>query len=396
MYDTQFYYSFPKEKIMIAEDKMEKARTILILDHYFFGHLTMKLTLAENDNCPTAMTDGNRLVYSPQYIDTLSIQKCVGLNAHEVMHCAMGHFWRGGDKDPKGWNIACDYEINGILLKENFELPDGALYNPAYDNLSAEQIYNRLPKTGKKGGKKGKEGEADEQSNDMDPGKCGGVMQAKGTKEEQKELSAEWKSATSQAAQMAKKQGLLPGHLEIPINDVLNPPLPWYILLRDFVEKTARTDYNFLRPNRRYISGGIILPSLISEELSEVCIVIDTSGSTYSIQGDFAKEVSAVLASYQTTIRLIYCDAQVHSEEVYATHDLPIKLKPIGGGGTSFIPAFEYIEKKGYTPSCMLFLTDLYGTFPPKEPAYPVMWITPNEDKAPFGMTVKFNSPQNV
>jgi len=383
---------------MNAKDKMDKARTILILDHYFFGHLTMKLSLSESDWCETAMTDGERLVYSPKYVDTLELQKCVGLNAHEVMHCAMGHFWRGEGKDHTKWNMACDYEINGILLKEKFELPDGALFDSAYDDLSAEQIYHRIPDTGG-GGKDGKEKEGkgqDGQGNGSDPGKCGGVMQGKGNKNEIEEKKAEWKSSVAQAVQMAKRQGLMSNNLLIPINDVLDPPLPWHVLLRDFVEKTARNDYNWMRPNRRYISDGIILPSLISEELPEVCIVIDTSGSTCGIQGDFAKEASGVLSAYRTTIRVLYSDAKVHLEEIYTSDDLPIKLKPVGGGGTSFVPAFDYIAKNRYTPSCMIYLTDMYGTFPSKEPEYPVMWITNNDEKGPFGMTVKFNTPKNV
>ena len=373
---------------MNAKDKMEKARTILILDHCFFGHLTMKFSLSEDDACETAMTNGKKLVYSPKYIDELDLQKCVGLNAHEVMHCAMGHFWRGEGKEHEKWNIACDYEINGILLKEKFELPDGALFNANYDGLSAEQIYHRLPDM--EGGKKNKEG------NKSDPGKCGGVTQAKGDKNDTEEQKAEWKSSVAQAAQMAKAQGLMSKHLNIPINDVLNPPLPWYVLLRDFVEKTARNDYNWMRPNRRYISNGIILPSLISEELPEVCIVIDTSGSTCGMQGDFAKEASSVLAAYHTTIRVLYSDAKVHLEEIYTSDDLPIKLKPVGGGGTSFIPAFDYIATHRYSPSCMIYLTDMYGTFPSKAPEYPVMWITNNDVKGPFGLTVKFNTPKNV
>ena len=372
---------------MNAKEKMERARTLLILDHCFFGHLAMKLSLSEDDTCKTAVTDGETILYSPKYIDELELQKCVGLNAHEIMHCAMGHFWRGEGKEDYKWNIACDYEINGILLKENFELPNGALYNPAYDGLSAEQIYHLLPETPQD---KRKEGQGN------DPGKCGGVVQGKGNKNEIEEKKANWKASTAQAAQMTKKQGEMSNNLLIPIYDVLNPPLPWHTLLRDFVEKTARNDYNWLRPNRRYISNGVILPSLISEELPEVCIVIDTSGSTSDIQGDFAKEASGVLSAYRTTIRVLYSDAQVHLEETYASDDLPIKLKPVGGGGTSFVPAFDYISKHRYTPSCMIYLTDMYGTFPNKEPEYPVMWVTNNDEKGPFGMTVKFNTPKNI
>jgi len=369
---------------MNAEERMNKARSILILEHYFFGHLTMKLHVSEDPTCKTAYTDGVSLRYSPKYIDSLEMAQCVGLNAHEVMHCAMGHFWRGEGKEERKWNRACDYEINSILLKEKFELPNGALFDTAYDNLSAEEIYHKLPDS------KNKEGEGE----GKDPGMCGGVEQNKGDKQKREELKAEWKSSSAQALQMSKNQGLVSNDLTLSIQNVIDPPLPWHVLLRDFVEKTARNDYNWMRPNRRYISNGIILPSLISEELPEVCITIDTSGSTYDIQGEFAKEASGVLYAYNTTIRILYSDAKVHLEEVYSSNELPIQLKPVGGGGTSFIPAFDYIAKNRYTPSCMIYLTDMYGTFPTKEPEYPVMWVTPNDIKGPFGQTVKFNTPK--
>jgi predicted metal-dependent peptidase len=428
---------------MNAREKITKGRTRLILDQYFFGTLAMRLSPEEVDWCETAATDGKILAYNADYIDALPMSQVVGLLAHEVMHCALEHVWRGEGKDAFRWNVACDYTINENLIRAGFTLPEGALIDPAFQGLSAEEIYHRLPQQqqggggdkgeggpqggqpGKDGGQQSKDGkqqgkdggqQGDQQGKDggqqskdgkqqskdgkgkgkgadkgVDPGKCGGVYQSKESKEEKQQLKEEWKSATAQAAEMCKNKGDLPADIRIKIKEILDPPLPWYILLRDFVERSARNDYNWAVPNRRYISQGIILPSLLSEQLPEVIIVNDTSGSTMGFQSHFAKEASGVLSAYKTTVRVIYCDAMVHMEEEYATEDLPIVLKPIGGGGTSFVPAFEYITKMGYTPSCLLFLTDLYGRFPSKAPDYPVMWITPNDQKAPFGATVKFN-----
>jgi predicted metal-dependent peptidase len=175
------------------------------------------------------------------------------------------------------------------------------------------------------------------------------------------------------------------------IDEMLNPILPWYILLRDFVEKSAHNDYDWTRPSRRYIGRHILPPSLISEQLPEIVIAIDTSGSISQEQlSRFSKEASSVLSAYDNTIRVIYCDAKVKKEEVFTRADLPMKLKPIGGGGTNFKPVFEYVNKQNITPACLIYFTDLHGNFPGKEPEYPTMWLTPNEQTAPFGTTILF------
>src|SRR5471030_604809 len=60
------------------------------------------------------------------------------------MHCALGHHCRRGERDPALWNQAADLAINPILVSNGFSLPAGALIDPAFDNLSAEEIYARL------------------------------------------------------------------------------------------------------------------------------------------------------------------------------------------------------------------------------------------------------------
>lgn len=389
---------------MTTQEIMIMARTRLILDHPFWGCLALKLTLSEAEWCETACTDGRNVFYNPEYIKSLQLPEVVGLLAHEVSHCSNGHTWRQDTREHVQWNIACDYTLNDILIKAGFALPSGALINSQYNGLAAEEIYAKLPKenTGNKGGKdpgkcekgKGSDGSEkhqgpDKGQNGKDPGKCGGVIQSSQSKADAEELRAEWKAAVVQAVQMCKGRGDIPGDLLLQIQNVLDPPLPWFVLLRDFVERSARNDYSWSKPNSRYFSSGIILPSLVSEELPEIVVAIDTSGSTYSYLNRFANEVSGVLQAYKTKITVIYCDYIVQNVVEYTSEDLPLKLEMKGGGGTSFIPVFDYVAKHGLTPAAMVFLTDLDGSFPKYEPEYPVMWVTPNNQKGPFGMTVK-------
>lgn len=388
-----------------AERKLRKARTDLILRHPFFGCIAMKLKLVEINFIPTAATDGVDLFYNPLWIESLSQAKVLGLMAHEIMHIALGHIWRVGTRDKKLWNEAADYAINGLLDSYKFSLPNGALTNHQYDNKCAEEIY-KLLKQQTQQTQQNQQGQNNQASSGQDqgdkrfkgfadPGGNGGVIEypshdENGQKTDITEAEANWKASLAQAVQVA--QGDLPENLKRLVSECINPAVPWRVLLRDFVEMSARNDYNWTRANRRHLQRGFILPSLLSEELPEVVIAIDTSGSIdKKMLDEFISEANEVLGSYDTTIRVIYCDAKVHKEDVFTRIDRPIKANPIGGGGTDFRPAFDYINKQGYIPSCLIYFTDLYGTFPKEEPEYPVMWLTKTRNKdVPFGKVVEF------
>jgi predicted metal-dependent peptidase len=159
--------------------------------------------------------------------------------------------------------------------------------------------------------------------------------------------------------------------------------------LANFVERTARNDYNWNNPNRRYLNRGFVLPGLLSDELSRVVVANDTSGSTMGVQGHFTNEISGILAMFKTTITVIECDARVQRVQDYQTEDLPVEFEIKGGGGTDFRPVFDHVEKEGLMPSCLIYLTDTYGTFPPEQPDYPVMWVSVVKDGiCPWGEVV--------
>jgi len=369
---------------MNAKELVVKARTLLLLNHPFFGCLAMRLKFQENEAIETACTDGESVQYNPKFIEGMTNPEIQFVEAHEVLHNGLGHIWRKGDRDHRIWNMAIDYITNRILVDAGMTMPEGGLLDTShrFDNLSAEEIYNVIYQENPKGEQGGK---------GDDPGRCGGVSSKPLDPKQSQQLEAEWKAAVSQAAQMC--QGDVPTNLKRLIDEILDPPLPWYVLLRDFVERTARNDYSWTRPNPRYFSLGIILPSLISEELPECAMAIDTSGSITKQQLDkFGAEASGVFAAYETLLRVFSCDARIQSEQEFRRADLPLVLELKGGGGTDFCPVFNIIQEKGYSPACLIYLTDLYGRFPQQEPDYPVLWISTTKDKkAPFGTTIYFN-----
>jgi predicted metal-dependent peptidase len=397
---------------MNAKDKLTKARAGLVLDYPFYASLALRLNVREDAACETAYTDGVSLGYNPAFVDTLTLAQTKGLLAHEVMHCANQHMVRRGSRDAREWNRSCDYAINSIVLESGFELPENGCVDIQYDGMSAEAIYakrqqDESEKQAGKGGSKptpggagtsqdqpgtapSKGNDARQQSND--PGRCGEVRDApKGS--DAKHVENDWRIAVVQAARAAKSAGNLPGSLAKLVEEVAGPPLPWYTLLRDFLDRTARDDYSWSLPNRRYIARGLYMPGMDSEELPAIVVSIDVSGSTVSYWDRFAAQLSDILSEFKTTIYVLWTDTRVAHVDTLTNEDLPLKgrLSIFGGGGTSFRPPFEWVEQNAITPACMIYLTDLYGQVPPVAPEYPVLWVCTSDQKAPWGETIKMH-----
>jgi len=73
--------------------------------------------------------------------------------------------------------------------------------------------------------------------------------------------------------------------------------------------------------------------------------------------------------------------------------DLPLSIRAAGRGGTSFDPAFRWVEEQGIRPSCLVYLTDGECGYPSQTPNYPVLWaILPGRGlsaaQPPFGEVV--------
>jgi len=162
--------------------------------------------------------------------------------------------------------------------------------------------------------------------------------------------------------------------------------------MRDFAKQIAKDDYSWMRPNRRHIADGIFLPALYSEKVGEVCLFIDTSGSTGQRELDAcAGELNGLLHQVSPSeVIVLHVDAKVAHVERFKPDEWPVKLSPKGGGGTDFRPPFKWVaENMGNPPECAIYLTDMYGTFPESAPGYPVLWVSTTKGiKAPWGETV--------
>jgi len=384
-------------------------------------------------------TDGRRIVYDPAFVSSPQPAELEAVLAHEVLHCALGHHCRRGQRDPRLWNEAADLAINPLLVANGFSLPAGALIDPAFDNLSAEEIYARLLKRnngsssvektqlsqpqGSGDGAAGHQQRVPSQepfaANSGDalvpqpeenaelregspafprPGGFGEVLDAMAedgqtaSEAEKSRQQHEWNIAADQAIRSAKTCGHEPASLDRPLSESRETKQDWRTILRDFIAARTPSDYRWSPPNRRYVASGLYLPSVERAGLGTIVIGVDTSGSIGDDELEqFADEISAISDEAQPeAIHVVYCDAAVQSSQQFGPSE-PIDLQPKGGGGTDFRPVFEWVEENGIAPVCLIYLTDLCCHSYPPIPEYPVLWVTDSRREAPFGETVRIN-----
>ncbi len=363
--------------------KLTRARAAMLIDQPFFGSLALRLNLKvmpqhmtewflNQSLRPTLAVDGKNIWYHEPFIQNLDSELVKSAVAHEVGHCVFDHTSRRNGRDPRAWNVAGDYVINDMLKDAGFRLGEGWLYDPKYKGWSTDQIYASFPPG------KGPGPGQNPQDNVLD-----------GEPGDQVQLENDWKIATIQAANAAKAEGKLPGSLQRFVDDITAPKNDWKERLRHFITEKAKDDYNWLRPNRRYLSAGIFLPSLYSETMECLVVVTDDSGSIGSdILSCFSAETAAARdASRPKKTIIISCDARVNHVEELEPDD-EFRVENHGGGGTDFRPPFEWLKKRGIRPSCLVYLTDMYGTFPDEPPEYPVLWCSINNVEAPWGETI--------
>jgi predicted metal-dependent peptidase len=394
-----------------ASVKIQKARIALLLDHPFFGSLLFRLRERERRSIKTMATDGVSLFFNPEYVTAISQAELKGSLAHEVMHPALQHHTRRGNRSPHRWNMACDYAINPLLLEAGLVLPQGVLVDRRFRGMSAEQIYNLIESeeepqqspgqeqpdlgSGTTQGNTGAPGAPDAQAEPPEtPGGIGQVLDAPepkpgGDGKSTEEQARDWQIAVEQAETLARFAGNAPAGLARTLEQSAKASVDWRELLRRLWSETTPADYSWMRPNRRHLWTGLYLPGVIREGVGEVAIAVDCSGSVSQRQlGLFEAEAQSILAGQRPSrVHVLYFDAVVHRADTYEAGQ-PIHLTPVGGGGTKFEPCFAWLNERGISPQTMVFLTDLDGSFPAEAPSYPVLWASTSTLTAPFGQVI--------
>ena len=407
-------------KQLTAEERLSKA-VVAIMGHPRYTALAGVLMIGEKtieDDIPTACTNGRDVKYGRAFVDSLTDAKLRGLVLHEDEgHKLYRHLttWRWMyDIDPHLANCACDYVINIKIVDDNkddgfAQLPEGGLVDERFRGMDSAQVFNILRNEQDSDSQDSQDNESEGDGEQSEGGTTGSNNAAVGQEtgfdehdwegaqslsdEEQRELARDIDEAIRQGAMAAGKMG---GTGNRDLDELLQPQVDWREVLREFIQNTcAGNDYStYARPNRRLMSQGIIMPSGISEQVGELVIAIDTSGSIGQRElTAFLSEVKGVCDTVKPDkLRLLYWGSSVVGDEAYDMHELDNltkSTKPMGGGGTDVNCVTQYMADEGIKPQACIVLTDGYLYSGWGDWTCPILWAildnkgaVPDEGKA--------------
>lgn len=193
------------------------------------------------------------------------------------------------------------------------------------------------------------------------------------------------------------------GNLKRLLDALNRPKINWKAQLKRFIKHSIeKTDYAI--PYKRFIHDDLYLPGPVPEDnaLKNVVLAVDTSGSVSTEQLTmFISEIKGILRAYTIQdVYLIAYDSSFKDSDVKKfRNSRSIKLPDMeGGGGTSFVPAFDWTNrillKRGKKLGVFIYFTDSYEQFPPKKMVpwhRQVIWFVVNSDyetKIPFGHVI--------
>lgn len=370
------------------EKAMNKAKIQLMArpDSAFFCTLVFSMKLHWDESIGTAATDGLNIYFNPEFFMSLNQDEQVFLLIHEAMHPALMHLCRVGSRDHSKWNVAGDYVINHMLIERGFKMPKIGLHDPQYAGMSTEQVYDLLP--------------------DNPPCPMPDLMQGgdgasgedkSGTGMSAKELEDKINDILIRAQMQSKlagdKPGTIPGMVQIYLDNLLNPKLPWYQILRRWLKDTIKDDYSFRRPNRRFLPEHI-MPTLHSDGLGEIAIAVDASGSVSDLEFKrFVSETYQILKQLKPKkITLLQFDWIIQGiDEVRTPADL-LRLEFHGRGGTCIEPVLEWADT--HKPQLLLVFSDGYFRHRDQKPKQNLLWVIHNNPKftAPYGKVITYET----
>lgn len=387
-----------------ARDKLISARVALLLKHSFFGNLATNLKLVNADEwCATAATDGRHFYYNARFINMLPRGEVEFLFGHEVLHVVYDHIGRREERDPQISNLAADYAVNADLKRHkvgDFITTVPCLYEAKYDGKGYEWIYDDLMSNAQKiniddlldkviDEHLDGEGEGDGEDGD------GEGKQSKRpkpmTKEERDQLRQEIKAQIIAAAK-GSDAGSVPAGVQRMIKDITEPKMPWRELLQTNLTSAIRTDFSWLRVNRRGWDLDAILPGMTPGEEIDVAVALDMSGSISNQQASgFLGAIANMMESFDGYRLHIFCfDTSIYNPQDFTSDNMDTidGYEPQGGGGTDFTAVFDYLKGRGEDTKRLIVFTDGYPCGSWGDPDYcDTTWIIhgdPNPNP-PFG-----------
>lgn len=431
-----------ESKIKGCIKRLLLSRMRILYNHGFYGLLLMHMIYAVSEEIETACTDGVRITFGIDFLDSLSDSELDFVMMHEILHVVLQHCFRGEVEDPEAYNIAADIVVNSNIMLENGMKASsitlskyGTSMHVAPDGkegheYTAEQVYVMLPKNlnkkgnnnlNKKGNNKspgsavGGAKKENKKGNNKSPGSAVGRAKKEiskeqhqpvrvwddhsrwGKYEEDDTLRDVWVKRFEDAAEAIKirdpsnARGLLPAFAERILKELKKTQTDWRTILNDFIQEEV-VDYSFAPPDRRFDDSPFFLPDFNGKEdrVEDILFMIDTSGSMSDDMIAAAySEVKGAIDQFNGKLKgwLGFFDAAIIKPQPFSDENEFKTIKPAGGGGTDFQIIFEYVfhHMSDKLPASIIILSDGDAPFPLEKLAggIPVLWLLNNEEVNP-------------
>ena len=402
--------------VSVCREILLNARNELYLNLRFMDAALSSLNFVPDFTAEGAGTDGYHYTYQPDFLAGRFMSGRVLVNRlyfHSVLHCVFVHMDTRGKREEGLWNLACDIAVeylidsmdmkclhrpqtparrecylrlkekNGVMNAQSIyrclqeeKLPEGrylALMAEFYaDNHSYWTDENDRPRM------------ASDRKNKWD-----GMRETMET-----EMETFSKKASDEAGELSR-QVRIENREQYDYREFLRK----FSVMRETVQiDTDALDYIYYDYGLRTYGNMPLIEPLETKEvkkIEEFAVVIDTSMScSEELVRRFLEQTYTVLSEAESfftkmNIHVIQCDEKIQSDHIISSAeelaDYMEHMEILGGGGTDFRPAFQYvdslIQKKAFTGlKGLIYFTDGYGMFPVKMPSYDTVFVFMRDD----------------
>ena len=313
-------------------------------------------------DCETLAVDAyGRMVYSPEFVQSLTVHQLAYGILHECLHLALSHHkrfkaWRPNatERERKVWNIAADFciqtilskdagtwEIKGIMRWHDYRhIPGirGGMTTEQYADILLEHLPEDVPEPpfgGSCADGEQRPGESEGEGLPID-GKLAEVAEAI-------------------EAQERAKPGSTPGSLRSAIDKRLGRQPDPFEVLKSLVSRSVASpigtdDYTYSKMPRKQPANCARIRG-VRRLAPECAVVVDTSGS----MSPYIERATTAVAQGLRRVhrpRVICFDAEVQADARLSSLS---KFEWAGGGGTDMATAIRTADSK---VDCIVCITD--------------------------------------
>ncbi len=336
---------------------IERFKSLLSVRLPFYGEILSRIEFIRDDHVSTIGTNGKVIVYNDSFMRNTPISERNYIVMHELMHIILKHWKRNDGKDPKIWNLAADYVVNGILdahflftvIKDlEFSSPAGRLHIDENDE-PAETLYYKILE---------------------DPAKYKDDLRSllrdicfvkALTAEEEEMWEAELNDiiANSVYKHYSKNGWCIPQYC---LSLVVSRLLPWKTILKTYLRAHETEDISYTTPERKYIHMDMILPGYGKDEevkLQNVWAFVDVSGSVSNDEiNEFITQLFTISVTFKANLNIVYWHSHIANVYRDVRQEDLCSTVPTSSGGTYPECIYAFLDENKIDPTVMLILTD--------------------------------------